>query len=47
VPNNFFVSIDVPLFFAKWGGLRVETGYLVSDDSVERLSSTPLKYLEI
>lgn len=47
VPNNFFVSIDVPLFFAKWGGLRVETGYLVSHDSVERLSSTPLKYLEI
>jgi Xaa-Pro dipeptidase len=47
VPNNFFVSIDVPLFFAKWGGLRVETGYLVSDDSVQRLSSTPLQYLEI
>lgn len=47
VPNNFFVSIDVPLFFAKWGGLRVETGYLVSDDSVQRLSSNPLQYLEI
>ena len=47
VPNNFFVSIDVPLFFATWGGLRVETGYLVSDVSVERLSSTPLQYLEI
>lgn len=47
VPNNFFVSIDVPLFFAKWGGLRVETGYLVSDDSVQILSSTPLQYLEI
>lgn len=47
VPNNFFVSIDVPLFFAKWGGLRVETGYLVSDDSAQRLSSTPLQYLEI
>jgi Xaa-Pro dipeptidase len=47
VPNNFFVSVDVPLFFANWGGLRVETGYLVSKDSVERLSSTPLQYLEI
>ena len=47
VPNNFFVSIDVPLFFANWGGLRVETGYLVSHNSVQRLSSTTLQYLEI
>jgi Xaa-Pro aminopeptidase len=47
VPKNFFVSIDVPLFFASWGGLRVETGYLVTEESVVRLCSSPLSYLEI
>ena len=45
--NNSFVSVDVPLFFAPWGGLRVETGYFVNETGVERMSSKPVEYLEI
>jgi Xaa-Pro dipeptidase len=46
LPNNSFLSIDVPLFMASWGGFRVETGYQVSNDGVTRFSKTPLAYLE-
>ncbi len=46
LPNNSFLSIDVPLFFAPWGGLRVETGYFVNESGAERLSSEPLQYIE-
>jgi Xaa-Pro dipeptidase len=46
VPNNCFLSIDVPLFMASWGGFRVETGYQVTTDGVTRFSKTPLAYLE-
>ncbi|CAB4634284.1 unannotated protein [freshwater metagenome] len=46
LPNNSFLSIDVPLFMASWGGFRVETGYQVSSDGVTRFSKAPLAYLE-
>ena len=46
VPNNAFLSIDVPLFMAPWGGLRVETGFLVSESGNVRFSKTPPAYLE-
>ncbi len=38
--ENMVVSVDIPLFDASWGGLRVEDGYLVRKDSVEWLSRT-------
>ena len=46
VPNNAFLSIDVPLFMAPWGGFRVETGFLVSNTGNIRFSKTPPTYLE-
>lgn len=46
LPNNSFLSIDVPLFMAPWGGFRVETGFMVSDTGVTRFSKTPPTYLE-
>ena len=46
IPENFVVSIDVPLFFTDWGGLRVETGYLVTNEGIESLTSIPLSLIE-
>jgi Xaa-Pro aminopeptidase len=36
--ENMVVSVDIPLFDAPWGGLRVEDGYLVQEDGCEVLS---------
>ena len=46
LPNNSFLSIDVPLFMAPWGGFRFETGYQISTDGVMRFSKTPPAYIE-
>ncbi len=46
LPNNSFLSIDVPLFMAPWGGFRIETGFLVSDIGNVRFSKTPPTYIE-
>jgi len=35
------LSIDVPLFHAPWGGLRIEHGYLVTEEGVEPLAPLP------
>lgn len=35
------VSIDIPVFNTPWGGLRVEDGYLITEDKAERLNQTP------
>ena len=34
-------SIDIPIFFASWGGLRVEDGFLVTESGAEPLQSCP------
>ena len=47
LPNNSFISIDVPLFMSSWGGFRVETAFLVSSNGTTRLCSKPLRYIEI
>ena len=39
--ENMIVSVDIPLFNAPWGGLRVEDGYLIAADGAERLNQTP------
>ena len=36
--ENMVVSVDIPLFNAPWGGLRVEDGYLVKENDCEWLS---------
>jgi Xaa-Pro aminopeptidase len=35
------ISIDIPLFNAPWGGLRIEDGYLLTETAAERLHETP------
>ena len=35
------ISIDIPLFNTPWGGLRIEDGYLITENGAESLNSTP------
>jgi Xaa-Pro aminopeptidase len=37
------ISVDIPMFNAPWGGLRVEDGFLITDSGAERLNETPYK----
>ena len=39
--KDMVVSVDIPLFNATWGGLRVEDGYLITSEWAERLNETP------
>jgi Xaa-Pro aminopeptidase len=34
------ISVDIPIFNAPWGGLRVEDGFLITDSGAERLNDT-------
>ena len=37
------ISIDIPLFNAPWGGLRIEDGFLITETGAERLNHTPFQ----
>jgi Xaa-Pro aminopeptidase len=39
--EGMVVSVDIPVFNAPWGGLRVEDGFLVTAAGAERLNDTP------
>ena len=39
--EGMVISVDIPMFNAPWGGLRVEDGYLITKDGAERLNHTP------
>lgn len=39
--KNMAISIDIPMFNAPWGGLRIENGYLITDTGAEPLHHTP------
>jgi len=39
--EDMVVSVDIPVFNAPWGGLRVEDGFLVTATGAERLDATP------
>ncbi len=41
IKKNMIISVDIPMFNAPWGGLRVEDGYLIKGDGVEKLNTTP------
>ena len=41
--KDMTLSIDIPLFDAPWGGLRVEDGYLITDAGAEKLHDTPFR----
>jgi len=36
--ENMVISVDIPVFNAPWGGLRVEDGYLITGDGCEKLN---------
>lgn len=38
---GMIISIDIPMFNSDWGGLRVEGGYLITEDGSERLERAP------
>ena len=35
------ISVDIPLFNTPWGGLRVEDGYVITEQGAQRLHHTP------
>jgi Xaa-Pro aminopeptidase len=43
IEPDMVLSVDIPLFDAPWGGLRVEDGFLVTAGGVERLNRTPYR----
>ncbi len=38
---DMVISVDIPLFDAPWGGLRIEDGFLITESGAERLNHTP------
>lgn len=41
--EDMVISIDIPLFHAPWGGLRIEDGYLITAGGAEPLHHTPYR----
>ncbi len=39
--KNMIISVDIPIFNAPWGGLRIEDGYLLTGTGAEKLHTTP------
>ncbi len=39
--QDMIISIDIPMFNAPWGGLRIENGYLITANGSEPLHNTP------
>lgn len=39
--ENMVISIDIPMFDAPWGGLRIEDGYVITATGAEPLNRTP------
>jgi Xaa-Pro aminopeptidase len=39
--KDMVISIDIPMFNAPWGGLRIENGYLVTETGAKPLHQTP------
>jgi Xaa-Pro aminopeptidase len=41
--KDMVISIDIPMFNTPWGGLRIESGYLITADGAELLHDTPFR----
>jgi Xaa-Pro aminopeptidase len=41
--KDMVISVDIPMFNAPWGGLRVEDGFLITASGAERLNDTPYR----
>lgn len=42
IAQDMVISVDIPLFDAPWGGLRIEDGYLITAQGAEKLNHTPI-----
>lgn len=43
---NMIISVDIPLFDAPWGGLRIEDGYVLTETGAEKLNRTPYAFFK-
>ncbi len=41
IQEDMVLSVDIPMFNASWGGLRVEDGYRITATGCERLEEVP------
>ena len=41
IQEGMVISVDIPLFNAPWGGLRIEDGYLITASGAQHLHDTP------
>jgi len=39
--DGMVISVDIPLFDAPWGGLRIEDGYAIMREGAQRLDDSP------
>lgn len=39
IEKNMVYSIDIPVFITEWGGMRLENGYLITEDGPEPLNN--------
>jgi Xaa-Pro aminopeptidase len=42
--EDMVISIDIPMFNAPWGGLRIESGYLITSTGAEPLQHTAYSF---
>ncbi len=41
IEQDMVISVDIPIFNAPWGGLRIEDGYLITATGAQPLHDTP------
>ena len=39
IKENMILSIDIPIFFNNWGGLRIEDGFRITKEANEKLQN--------
>jgi Xaa-Pro aminopeptidase len=39
IEKNMIYSIDIPVFITEWGGMRLENGYLITENGPEPLNN--------
>ena len=44
IEKNMVYSIDIPIFITEWGGMRLENGYLITENGPEPLNDLDTSY---
>ena len=39
IEKNMIYSVDIPVFITEWGGMRLENGYLITENGPEPLNN--------